>query len=501
MRESTQTTAPATTTPAQRWGFLAIISFGLFLVGADNSILYTALPVLRDELHTTELQGLWIINAYPLVLSGLLLGSGTLGDKVGHRLIFICGVSTFAVGSLAAAFSPTAWFLVGARALLGVGAAAMLPATLALVRITFTIPQERNIAIGIWGSVATVGAATGPVLGGLLLEMFWWGSVFLINVPVAIAIVLATFAFGPPNIARPDKHWDVASSALALVAMVGLVMTIKELANPNSNGWLIGIAAALGALGAAAFTWRQRVLRRQQREPLLEAAIFKNRMFTGGALAAVFGMFVLTGTELLTTQRFQISADFSPLAAGLLVAVAAVSAIPASVLGGMSLSRVGFRTLISGGFLLLAAGVFVAIWALGHAPLSIFALSMVLIGLGAGSVMSVSSTAIVGSAPFSRAGMASSVEAVSYEFGTLLSVAILGSLMPALYGMHAPAAVAHDVNHGVDHPELGELARQAYDSAYLGTIGVAGAVALLAAVVTAWCFAGNPKEVEPDAAE
>lgn len=485
------------TTPAQRWSFLAIISLGLFLVGADNSVLYTALPELRDELHTTSLQALWIINAYPLVLSGLLLGSGTLGDKIGHRLMFIIGAGVFALGSLAAAFSPSAWFLVGARALLGLGAAVMLPSTLALLRITFTDPQERNIAIGIWGSVSTVGAAAGPVLGGFLLEFFWWGSVFLINVPVAVIIVVATICFGPPNLARPETHWDALSSGYALVAMMGLVIAIKETANPERNATLIACACMAGIVGATLFALRQRTLRDKGIEPLLEARIFKNKIFTGGALAAIFAMFALSGMELMTTQRFQISADFSPFQAGLLVAIGAIAAMPASIIGGWLLARVGFCTLIPGGFSVLGLGLVAAIVAFDRASLWVFASCIVLVGLGAGSVMSVSSTAIVGSAPVHRAGMASSVEAASYEFGTLLSVATLGSLMPVLYARYAPREVAADVDHGVDHPVFGAAAAEAYDASYLVVLGIAALVAFIAAAVTAWCFKGNPKEVHP----
>ncbi|MGO1464954.1 MAG: MFS transporter, partial [Candidatus Corynebacterium faecigallinarum] len=229
------TSAGGPTTAVQRWSFLGIISLGLFLVGADNSILYTALPVLRDELHTTGLQGLWIINAYPLVLVGLLLGTGTLGDKIGHRVMFLSGVTIFGLGSLLAAFSPNAWVLIGARAALGVGAATMLPATLALIRQTFTDVRERNTAIGLWGSVAVVGAASGPVLGGFLLEHFYWGTVFLINVPVALVIVIATVRYAPANQADRSRHWDVISSLWAMVMMVGAVMAIKETANSERN--------------------------------------------------------------------------------------------------------------------------------------------------------------------------------------------------------------------------------------------------------------------------
>jgi DHA2 family multidrug resistance protein-like MFS transporter len=493
--------APSATTPAQRWTFLGIISLGLFLVGADNSILYTALPVLRDELQTTALQGLWIINAYPLVLVGLLLGTGTLGDKIGHRVMFLTGVSVFGVGSLLAAFSPNAWMLIAARAVLGFGAATMMPATLALIRQTFTDVRERNTAIGIWGSVAVVGAASGPVMGGFLLEHFHWGTVFLINVPVAVAILVATAAYAPANQADPSRHWDVLSSVWAMLTMVGAVMAIKEIANSEGSAGLVLGSVGVALVGAVLFAHRQNLLKRRGMPALLEFAIFRDRMFAGGTLAAMFAMFVLAGAELMTTQRFQTSGGFSPLEAGLLVASAAVPAIPASILGGMNLHRLGFRTLITGGFVIGAAGVATVVWAVPDQPLWTAVIGLGLVGVGSGCVMSVSSSAIIGSAPESKAGMASSVEAISYEFGTLLSVAILGSLMPMFYAMRAPAEVAHDVDHGVDHPVFGAAAADAYDTGYLLVLVIGGVVAVVAALVTAWCFRGNPKEAKYSAHE
>lgn len=500
---TTTGTAAGTTTPrvqpgpstsaTRRWTFLVILSLGLFLVGADNSVLYTALPALREQLGTTDLQGLWIINAYPLVLCGLLLGTGTLGDRIGHRLMFTVGVTIFGLGSLAAAASPNAECLIAARAVLGFAAATMMPATLALIRQTFPDERERNAAIGIWVSVAVVGSASGPVLGGLLLEHFSWHSVFLINVPAAVVAIIGTVFIAPPNMPDPRRKWDFTSSLLAMFAMVGGVMTIKELANTDRIAWLLTAAVIVGVIGAVLFARRQRQLRSIGREPLLEFGIFRNAMFTGGTLAAILAMFVMSGTELMTTQRFQTAGGFSPLEAGLLVASAAVPAIPASVLGGAYLYRVGFRTLISGGFLVMAVGVAVGVWAFLHAPLWVFVLCLVMLGTGAGMVMSVSSTAIIDSAPAAKAGMAASVEEVSYEFGTLVAVAVLGSLMPMFYAMHAPAEVAHDVDHGVQHPVFGADAVTAYDTAYQQVLLIALAVALVAALITARCFRGNPK--------
>src|SRR5699024_4913955 len=244
-------------TPVQRWSFFAAISLGLLMIGLDNSILFTALPTLTEELHAGDTQQLWIINAYPLVLAGLLLGTGTLGDKIGHRRMFTTGLVIFGVASLAAAFSPTPAFLIGARAVLGLGAAVMMPATLALIRLTFTNEQERNTAIGIWGSVAVVGAAAGPVVGGALLEMWWWGSVFLINVPIVVIALIATALLAPPNMPNPTKHWDFSSSVYALIALAGLTLTIKEIANPSRSWVLVAAAFFACIIGGFLFVRRQ----------------------------------------------------------------------------------------------------------------------------------------------------------------------------------------------------------------------------------------------------
>ncbi|WP_241252139.1 MFS transporter, partial [Micrococcus sp. KRD026] len=215
------------------------VGAGLLLITLDNSILYTALPTLTADLGASGSSTLWIINAYPLVMAGLLLGAGTLGDRIGHRRMFVVGLWIFGAASLAAAFSPNPAFLIGARALLAVGAAAMMPATLALIRLAFDDPRERNIAIAIWGSLSIAGAALGPILGGALLERFWWGSVFLINVPVVAIALVATAIIAPHNHPDPSKKWDLVSSLYAMVGLVGTVLVIKELAHIPQNWVLI----------------------------------------------------------------------------------------------------------------------------------------------------------------------------------------------------------------------------------------------------------------------
>lgn len=484
-------TAPGTSA-AQRWGFFAVIALGLLMVGLDNSILYTALPRLSEQLHATETQQLWIVNAYALVLSGLLLGTGALGDRIGHRRMYVLGLGVFGLASLTAALSPAVWALVLARALLGMGAAVMMPATLALIRLTFDDEIERNTAIGVWGSVAVVGAAAGPTVGGLLLEHFWWGSVFLVNVPV-VALAL-TLWLAPPNVANPARRWDAPSSLYALVALSGLVMAIMSLA--RARWGLVAGAGGVSAAGGVLFVRRQNRLE----EPLLTWDLFRSRVFTGGVITAGGAMFALAGTEMLTALRLQLVGGHSPLQAGLLISAVALAALSASALGGANLHRVGFLPLISGGFALLAAGLGTMWWAGRHDLTWLFLGAMVLTGVGAGAAMSVSSTAIIGAAPAHRAGMAAGVEEVSYELGTLLSVSVCGSLVTALMEQGLPAGLRGAGTEALSSPATREAAASAYDAGYLTTVGLLAVVVLALAGVTAWCFRDNPRSGGDDGA-
>ncbi|MDU0479874.1 MFS transporter [Staphylococcus chromogenes] len=317
-------------TSRRSWLFFSIISIGLFLIGIDNSILFTALPVLQEQLHTTENQGLWIINAYPLVMCGLLLGAGTLGDRIGHRRMFLWGLALFGVASLAAALAPNAWFLVIARGFLGAGAATMMPATLALIRLTFPNERERNTAIGIWGSVFVIGSVTGPIIGGFLLQFFWWGSIFLINVPIVALTWAATLATAPPNLHNPNQKWDFWASFFALLTLCGLVLAIEQTVSAHRSIPALAFGLVALPVGAILFQRRQRSLP----EPLVDFSLFRSPVFFGGVLAAGVSTVLASGTQLMTSQRFQLVGGFTPFQAGLLSAAMAASAFPSSILAG-----------------------------------------------------------------------------------------------------------------------------------------------------------------------
>lgn len=417
-----------TTSKVKRWTVLVTVAAALLLITLDNSILYTALPTLTRDLEASSMQALWIINAYPLVMSGLLLGAGTMGDRIGHRQMFMIGLCIFGVASLFAAFAPNASLLIAARAFLAVGAAAMMPSTLALIFQTFRDERERNLAIGIWGCMAIIGSALGPIVGGLLLNHFWWGSAFLLNVPVVIAALVSAFVVTEPDKPTASKPWDLVSSAQVLFALSSFAIAIKEVATASPS-WSFAVGAlAVAAISAALFTSRQSRLP----YPLLDFSIFQNRAFLAGVLACAFSLFAIAGLQLVLTQRYQLVGGYSPLEAGLLVSAVALGALPSSILGGAFVHRTGLLPLIGGGLAVGTIGVLVACFGLSSGVQWV-AGGLLITGFGLGLALSVASSAVVGNVQPQRMGMASSVGEVSYEFGSLFAVALLGSLLAALY--------------------------------------------------------------------
>ena len=444
-----------------RWLLLMMVGLGLLLVTVDITILLTALPVLTHELHASAAEGLWIVNAYPLFSTGLLLGAGTLGDRIGHRRMYLVGLVIFGLASLMAAYAASVAVLVLARVLQAVGASAMLPATLALIRVGFADERERALAISVWACLSLVGAILGPLLGGWLLGHFHWGALFLVNVPIIAVAWLGTWFVAPEQRNPNADPWDLPSSVLALLALSSLVLTIKTATHPPIDLGLLGTALATGLVAGLAFVRRQRRLT----HPLLDFSLFLNPAFAAGVLGAVSVTFTTGGVLLGVSQRFQWVAGYTPLQSGLLASVLFIGTLPSSILGGLWLHHIGLRRLIAGGLAVGALGMLVAAQALPWHPSGLSAADeglgwlvagLLLAGLGLGATISVASTAIVESAPPHRAGMASSVEEVAYEFGALLSIALLGSLLTGLYTVFVQlppgvdAAAARSVSAALD---------------------------------------------------
>ncbi|MBA4489385.1 MFS transporter [Paracoccus sp. S1E-3] len=478
-----------------RWLVLAVVSSALLLIVIDMTVLYTALPRLTHDLGASATEKLWIVNAYPLVVAGLLPGLGTLGDRVGHKRMFLLGLVVFGAASALAAFAPTPQVLIAARVLLAVGAAMMMPATLSLIRLTFTDESERAFAIGVWAAVASGGAALGPVLGGLLLEHFWWGSVFLINVPVVLVALLAGAVLLENRPGHADRPWDLIGSLQVLVGLVGVTFAIKEISKRSPDPALALPALILGLAFLTLFVRRQR----RSAHPLIDFTLFSNPRFSAGVATALTASGALVGVELVLSQHVQLVQNLTPLQAGLVILPIPAAAFFAGPLTGLALPRIGTMRVLW--VALLATGLSLVAYLLlrnGSAALSIAALAVM--GFSVGAAMTGASSAVMLSAPEDRAGMAASVEEVSYELGGALGVALLGSLMTAIYtrSLVLPdhLAIAPEARDSLDEalilsealpPEqaaaVTSLARRAFESAFIGVTVVAVVILIAMAVL------------------
>ena len=466
MQITTISTVHTTGLGARRWLVLGIVSVALLLIVIDMTVLYTALPRLTHDLAATASAKLWIINIYSLVVSGLLLGMGTLGDRLGHKRLFIAGLVVFGGASLAAAFAPGTGMLIAARALLGVGAAMMMPATLSLIRLSFSDEKERAMAIGIWASVASGGAAFGPVLGGALLEHFWWGSVFLINVPIVLIALPLAWRYIPTSVGNRERPWDLMASIQVMLGLMAGTYAIKELGK-QSPDWAL---AAIALLACIAFLW---VFVRRQRTssyPLLDLALFQDKGFRIAVISALVAAAALLGMELVFSQRLQLVLGFSPLEAGWAVLPLPIAAFVAGPIAGRLLPRWGSSRLLA--LALLASGLGMGAYLALHQASALWqSLSLVLLGVGIGGAITAASATMLMSAPADRAGMAASVEEVSYELGGALGVTIMGSLLSAVY------AHALIVPGAVNAAALPSTVRDSLDEALLAAESLPQAVA------------------------
>lgn len=442
-----------------RWMILAIISSALFLIVIDMTVLYTALPRLTQALDAGASQKLWIVNAYPLVVAGLLPGAGMLSDRIGHKRLFIAGLPVFAAASLCATFSPSAAWLIVARVFLAVGAAMMMPATLSIVRHVFTDARERALAIGIWAAVASSGAAIGPVVGGVLLEYFWWGSVFLINVPVVVLVLPLAWRLIPHCGGNNPRPADIIGSMQIMVGLVGSIYALKELSKPAPSLAALAVAASVGVLFLSLF------VRRQQRSenPMIDFSLFRNPLFAGGVGVAMLSMVVLIGVELVLTQRLQLVVGLTPLQAALFILPIPLASALAAPLAGLLLPRCGERPIILGGFMLTALGI-AGLAAVYQGSLALQLACLFICGFGLGGAITGASTAIMMSAPEEKSGMAASIEDVSYELGGVLGITLLGGLMTAVYS-HSLTLPADLAMGDLAYDSIDEVLRLAADMA------------------------------------
>lgn len=413
---------------SSRWLVLAIVSVALLLIVVDMTVLYAALPRLTADLSASASAKLWIVNIYALIVSGLLLGMGTLGDRLGHKSLFIAGLVVFGIASLCAAYSPSPAALIASRALLAVGAAMMMPATLSIIRLAFTDENERAVAIGIWASVAFGGAALGPVVGGLLLEYFWWGSVFLINVPIVLLALPIALAYIPKGQANKTRPWDLIGSLQIMAGLVGVTYALKE-AGKRDPSWGIAFLVLLAGLCFLAV-----FVRRQQRSahPMIDFSLFRNTIFSSSVAAAIVSAAALLGMELVFTQRLQLVMDMTPLQAGVFILPLSLAAFAAGPLTGRVLPRLGSAFVLSLSLFISGLGMGAYLF-LYDAATWIQIICLLMLGAGIGAAMTAASGTIMQSAPADRAGMAASVEEVSYELGSVFGVTLMGSILSLAY--------------------------------------------------------------------
>ncbi|MGP7999041.1 MAG: MFS transporter [Streptosporangiaceae bacterium] len=423
----------------RRQAVLVVLCASALIVNVDNTILNVALPTLVRTLHATSSQLQWIVDSYAMVFAGLLLVGGSLADRFGRKRFFLIGLGVFAAGSIGAAFSGSVDLLIAWRAVMGAGAALTIPASLSIINDVFRVPADRARAIGAWAATIGLGIAIGPIAGGLLLARFWWGSIFLVNVPIVVAGFAGALLLVPdsknPAADRPDP-WGAALS------IGGLGLLLWAIIEAPASGWgswkVIGAGLASLAVLGTFVTWEAR-----SSHPMLKLGFFSDRRFSVAAAAEILGVFGLLGALFVQTQFLQFDLGLSPLQAGLrilpMAAVLAVSAPLSPLLArviGLKFTVAAALAAIAGGLWQISAVSAVTTTYADVVP------GLLLIGLGAGLLLPTATNSVVGSVPQGDSGMGSASNAVALQVGGALGVAVIGSVLSTRYQDHLTTALA-----------------------------------------------------------
>ncbi|CAL9381296.1 MFS transporter [Streptomyces sp. enrichment culture] len=484
---------------ANRWVVLFVLCVSLLLVALDATVLHVAVPAVTEDLRPSSTALLWIVDAYPLVCASLLILFGTLGDRVGRRRVLLGGYTLFGVASAVAAMADTPEVLIAARVLLGVGGAMIMPATLSILRAVFPDRRERATAIGIWTAVAAIGAATGPVLGGFLVEHFWWGSVFLINIPLMALILPAGRWLLPESRGSGDGPWDVLGALMAAAGVLGVVLGVKRTGagepflDPATLGPLLAGAALL-----ALFVRRQR----RHAHPLIDMRLFSRAGFTTSVGCIVLAMLALVGLQLIAVQYLQLVLDLGPMETGLRLLPLTFAAMAAGATGSYTLARLGPRRMVSGGFVLTAGSVLLLVLMGEHDRPLLLTVGFVLLGFGLQTTLFGAYESMLSEAPADSAGGAAAIGETSYQLGAGMGIALLGSVMNAAYApgltgvpgvpAEASAAAANSLGEAYQVAErlggqagdaLYQAARQAFVHGLHVTLAVSAALLLAGAVM------------------
>ena len=420
----------------REWIGLAVIALPCLLYAMDLTVLNLAVPHLSADLRPSSTQLLWITDVYGFLLAGSLVTMGTLGDRIGRRRLLLAGAAAFGVASVLAAFSTSAGMLIAARALLGVAGATLAPSTLSLIRNMFLDQRQRTIAISVWITSFSAGGAIGPLAGGVLLERYWWGSVFLLAVPVMALLLVAGPMLLPEYRDPRAGRLDLASAGLSLAAVLLVIYGLKQLAQ-DGLGWLPALSILAGLAVGLVF------VRRQQRgaDPLLDLRLFANRAFSAALATNTLGFFVAFGALLFIAQYLQLVLGLSPLQAGLWTVPSGGGFIVGSLLTPLLVRRARPALVMAGGLALAAVGFGLLTQLDGAADLAVLVTGSVVFSLGLAPVFTLAADLVVGAAPPERAGAASGISETSSEFGGALGIAVLGSVATAIYRSQVTDAV------------------------------------------------------------
>jgi DHA2 family multidrug resistance protein-like MFS transporter len=429
----------------REWIGLAVIALPSMLYSMDLTVLYLAVPSLTTDLQPSASQLLWITDIYGFLIAGLLITMGTLGDRIGRRRLLMIGAAAFGAASVLAAFSTSAEMLIAARALLGVAAATLAPSTLSLIRNMFHNPRQRTVAIGLWVTSYSAGAAIGPLIGGVLLAHFWWGSVFLISVPV-MALLLAVGPRLLPESRDPNPgRFDLSSSALSLVSVLAVIYGVKRIAEGDA-GALPALSIALGLLVGAVFLRRQGKLA----DPMIDLRLFRATAFSTAVGANALALFAVFGMDLYIAQYLQLVLGMSPFEAGLWLLPGAFGFIFGSNLAPMMAARVSTGHVVAGGAALAALGLAMLTQVGAESGLVMLVAGSIVMAVGAALVITLGTDLVVGAAPAERAGAASAISETGLELGGALGIALLGSIGTAVYRSEAGGETFTDAVGRID---------------------------------------------------
>jgi MFS transporter, DHA2 family, multidrug resistance protein len=471
------------------WWGLAVLTLPVLLVSMDFSVLYLAIPAITDALAPTASEQLWILDIYGFLIAGLLITMGNVGDRVGRRRILLAGAALFGVASVIAAFAPNAAILIAARALMGVGGATLMPSSLSLIANMFPNARDRAKAIGVWTAAFAGGSAIGPVIGGVLLHHFWWGSVFLINVPVLAVLFIAGPRLVPeyraPNVAR----FDVVGVVLSMMGILPLVYAVKTMAADGVTAGVAGIGV-FGVVLLALFLAHQR----RVTAPLLDLSLFRNPQFSAAVSVALVGMMALGGMSYLTGVYLQSVRGFDVLSAALAGLPMAVAVAVFSIGASRVVAAMGLRSAFVGSVLLAAVGNLGLLALTMSSPLWVYLVFTSIAGIGYGIQFSVVSDVVVGSVPVERSGAASGISETSFELGTAMGLALLGSLATLVFRENSQGwtfgdtlgdTLHHAVEMGSGGDELANAARVAFvDGMHAASLAAVIALGILAVVLT-----------------